>query len=71
MTREQFNKAMEIILEHHSSEIIINKPQDDGFVDTKNIRLQIKNCVPSVLSKLINADFIVGVRNGIVEVSSF
>ncbi len=59
MKRDQFLKALEIITEHHSTQISINLPKGDSccFISEGEIRLHIHKCVPSVINKLIAAGF--------------
>lgn len=59
MKSEQFQKALEIITEHHSTQISINLPKGDSccFLAEGEIRLHINKCVPSVINKLIAAGF--------------
>ena len=68
MTRDQFHMAMDIILEHHSTEVIINKPKN-GFVDQSKYRLQIKSCVHTVIQKLLSKGFTIHLDNGLLELS--
>lgn len=55
MTREQFNKAMAIIAQHHSTEIKINMPKNHfvGDLGTTKWTIHITRCCPSVVTKLI------------------
>lgn len=59
MKREQFIKALEIISEHHSTQISVNLPQGGSccFMAEGEIRLHINKCVPSVINKLHAAGF--------------
>ena len=59
MKREQFIQALEIITQHHSSQISINLPKGDSccFIQEGEIRLHINKCVPSVIKKLNDAGF--------------
>lgn len=59
MKSEQFQKALEIITKHHSTQISINLPKGDSccFMAEGEIRLHINKCVPSVISNLIEAGF--------------
>ena len=59
MKREQFIKALEIIAEHHSTQISVNLPLNGScnFMSEGHIRLHITKCVPSVINKLIASGF--------------
>lgn len=59
MKRDQFLKALEIITEHHSTQISINLPKGDSccFMSEGQIRLHINKCVPAVIKKLNEAGF--------------
>ena len=59
MKRDQFLRALEIITQHHSSQISINLPKGDSccFIAEGEIRLHINKCVPSVIKKLDDAGF--------------
>ncbi|MBO5878222.1 MAG: hypothetical protein J6Q29_01985 [Alistipes sp.] len=59
MTREQFNKAMAIIAQHHSTEIKINMPKNHfvGDLGTTKWTIHITRCCPSVVTKLISDGF--------------
>ena len=56
MTREQFNKAMAIIAQHHSTEIKINMPKNHfvGDLGTTKWTIHITSCCPSVVTKLVS-----------------
>lgn len=59
MTLEQFNEAIQIISVKHSSTVKINTPKN-GFVGDmgqKFFRLHIVECVPSVVSDLVRAGY--------------
>lgn len=59
MTREQFDKAMEIIVRYSSTRIVINMPEDDSANNAGKgiLRLHITKCRPSVINRLISADY--------------
>lgn len=59
MTREQFNKAMAIIAQHHSTEIKINMPKNHfvGDLGTTKWTIHITRCCPSVVTKLVSDGF--------------
>ena len=59
MKSEQFQKALEIITKHHSTQISINLPKGDSccFIEEGEIRLHINKCVPNVIKKLNDAGF--------------
>ena len=59
MDREQFFKVIEIISEHHSTEVVINEAVN-GFVGElgrSKWSVTIKECCPSVIEKLIKEGF--------------
>jgi len=69
MKTSDFIKAIEIICQHHSNEIVINKCKEGGQVpDPFTPTLHIKNCVPSVVHKLVEAGFMVSMTNGLLSV---
>ena len=59
MKQGQFTKAIEIISEHHSSQISINLPKGDScaFMMQGEYRLHINKCVPAVIKKLIEEGY--------------
>lgn len=69
MTREQFNEAMDIIVGHHTTKVSINLPQNNfvGNMGATEFRLHITECVPSVISELVIAKFMVSMTpNGLL-----
>lgn len=59
MTHEQFNKALAIIAQHHSTEIKINMPKNHfvGDLGTHKWTIHITRCCPSVVTKLVSDGF--------------
>lgn len=68
MTRETFNEAMDIITQSHSTEIIINKPNDNGSIPTERT-IHIKSAVPKVLERLMYKGYILNLKNGYLSVT--
>lgn len=66
MKLENLLKAIEIISEHHSTEIIINRVGEDNMANAKN--LYITNCVPAVVNKLKDAGFSLSMHRGMLLV---
>lgn len=67
MKPENFSKAISIIMQTHSAKVIINYVKPGGMVgDTKNDpNLYIVNCVPAVVSDLIEQGFSLSMRDGV------
>lgn len=59
LNSENFTTALEIISEHHSTELAINTPSNN-FVRYmgSEFRLHLKKCVPAVINSLIKEGFI-------------
>lgn len=69
MKVKDFYDAIEILTKHHSNEIVINQCKQGGQVpDSSSPTLHIKNCVPSVVQKLVKAGFMVSMTNGFLSV---
>lgn len=69
MNKADFFLAIDIITEHHSTELIVNGPIK-GFVDKSIYRLQIRECVPSVINKLKEQGFMLSMQDGLLEVQT-
>ena len=63
---ENLLKAVTILNNHHSNELVINKPKENGFANVNN--LFIKECVPAVINELKDAGFSLSMRGGMLEV---
>lgn len=59
MTREQFNDAIRIISQHHTTKVSINLPENNfvGGIGQTKFRLHLTECVPSVINKLVESGF--------------
>jgi hypothetical protein len=70
MKVKDFYDAIEILTKHHSNEIVINKVEPHGQVSPvlESPTIHIKNCVPSVVNKLVKAGFMVSMTNGLLSV---
>lgn len=70
MKTNDFLKAIEILTLHHSNELIINKVKPNGSVSKvlESPTIHIKNCVPSVINKLIENGFMLSVEDGLLSV---
>ena len=68
MNATDFLKAIEIISQHHSTKIVINHVEPNGQVDLEKKRIHIIDCCPSVINKLKNESFTVGMQNGMLWV---
>ena len=64
---------MEIIINHHSTKVEINKAQPGGYIDTHsdNVRLHIKDCCGSVINDLKEAGFSLSMDNGLLLVLNY
>ncbi len=60
MKQGPFTRAIELISEHHSSQISINLPKNDfvGDLGKTEWTIHINKCVPSVINKLIQEGFL-------------
>lgn len=60
MKQGQFIRAIEIISQHHSSQISINLPKNDfvGDLGKTEWTIHINKCVPAVINKLIADGFL-------------
>lgn len=60
LNSKDFTTALEIISEHHSTELAINTPNNNfvGYMDQSEFRLHIKKCAPAVINSLIKEGFI-------------
>lgn len=59
LNSNDFTAALEIISNHHSTELVINTPNNNfvGYIGSE-FRLHIKKCVPAVINSLIKEGFI-------------
>lgn len=59
MKKEDFLQAIQILSEHHTSEIVINQPINHfiGDLGTTKWTIHIKKCVPAVVDRLVEAGF--------------
>lgn len=59
MNFEQFNRAMAIIAQHHSTEVKINMPKNNFAGDLGDTKwtIHITRCVPSVVTMLLSDGF--------------
>ena len=73
MTKENFHLAIEIILENHSSELIINHVKPNGQVSTviENPTISIKNCCARVIGNLLAHGFSLSMNEGLLSVDKF
>ncbi len=68
MKLEFFNEAVGIIINHHTTELMINLPKPNGSIvgTAQEPTLIIKKCVPNVISKLVTAGFsLCATENGV------
>lgn len=73
MKKQDFIKAVEILTEHHSNEVIINKVEPNGQVSPvlESPTIHIKKCVPSVVNSLIAAGYSLGMHDGLMTVDKY
>lgn len=59
LNSKNFTTALEIISEHHSTELAINTPNNNfvGYMGSE-FRLHLKKCIPAVINSLIKEGFI-------------
>ncbi len=59
MTREQFEMAISLISQFHSTKVSINLPRNHfvGDIGKKEFRLHITECCPAVIDTLKNGGF--------------
>ncbi len=70
MKQGPFTRAIEIISEHHSSQITINKPKN-GFVGDlgqSDWTIHINKCCHTVIAKLIQERFVLGMSEDGISV---
>ena len=60
LNSKDFTTALEIISKHHSTELVINTPENNfvGYIGRSKFRLHLKKCVPAVINNLIKEGFI-------------
>ena len=60
LNSKDFTTALEIISQHHSTELAINTPLNNNFVGYigSQFRLHLKKCIPAVINSLIKEGFI-------------
>ncbi len=70
MEKQDFLKALEIISECHSTEMVINKPTDSfvGDLGTTKFTIGIKNCCAGVVNRLKKADYMLSMNEGLLTV---
>lgn len=74
MRLENFIKAMSIIAENHSAEVVINHVDANGQVPqdmATNPRLHIVNCTGATVNKLKDAGFSLSMHNGKMTVDDY
>ena len=74
MKPENFSKAISIIMQTHSAKVIINYVKPNGFVGKleNDPNLFITNCVPAVVSALVESGFSLSMKDGVgLEVSDY
>lgn len=66
MTTANFNLAMSIILEFHSTQIIVNHVEPNGQVQKvlDSPTISIVNCCAGLTKKLLNRGFALSVHDG-------
>ena len=60
LNSKDFTTALGIISKHHSTELVINTPNNNfvGYIGQSKFRLHLKKCVPAVISNLVKEGFI-------------
>jgi hypothetical protein len=73
MKPKNFLKAIEIMTENHTNEIIINKSTGHGSTtgDEKNPTLHIVHCTASTINKLMGAGFSLSMNKGFLSVADY
>lgn len=73
MKAQDFIKAIEILTDHHSNEVIINKSTGHGSTtgNSSEPTLHIKNCVGSVVNKLISNGFSLSMHDGLMTIDKY
>lgn len=74
MRLENFVKAMSIIAENHSAEIVVNRVPSNGQVPqdmATNPSLHIVNCTASTVNKLKEAGFTLSMHKGMMSVEDY
>lgn len=71
MKEEDLIKAIMILKEHHSNEIVINHIKQSGGFSKGRPTLHIRNCVASAINKLIEAGFTLSMNNGLLTVDKY
>ncbi len=70
MKTKNFVEAMNIIADHHSTEIEINPVKENEQVDLSN-RIVITGCCASVITKLIDAGFSLSIDEGKLSIDDY
>lgn len=73
MTQKDFLLAVQILTDHHSNEVIINKSTGHGSTtgNSEKPTLHVKNCVASVVNKLIAHGFSLSMNEGLMSVDKY
>lgn len=73
MKKADFTLAIEIIAEHHTSEITINKVKPNGQVSPvlESPTIQVHRCCASVINKLIAYGFTVSMNEGALSIDKY
>jgi hypothetical protein len=73
MKKEAFLKAIEIISVNHSTQIYINKPDNNfvGSLGSSEFSIKITNCCPSVINNLIKEGYLLSMKDGYTSVSYY
>lgn len=71
MKKINFTQAVTILSDFHTTELVINKVEKNGQVDTENKRINIKTCCAGAINALLAAGFTVSMDNGYLSVQDY
>jgi len=73
MTISNFNQAINLISQFHSTEIVINKAEPNEVVTPilSSPTIHIKNCCAGVINSLTSNGFTLSMKNGLMNVNKY